>query len=120
MLFTIVSERAGVSSRDTRTTPHEALLLASTLVQGGVEKVWVFDARGVFVSASALQQMARERAEPAETQAVVVSGTTDLLARDPEPARPGDDAAAAGEAPVGTKGPVPKNGRVFRMATQRY
>ncbi len=122
MLFTIVSEREGVSSRDTRTTPHEALLLASTLVQGGVEKVWVFDAHGGFVSASALQQMARERAEPAGTQGVVVSGTTDLLARDPEPARPrpGDDAAATGEAPVGTKGPAPKNARVFRMATQRF
>lgn len=36
------------------TGPHEALLLAFTLAQGGVEKVWVFDAHGAFVSASAL------------------------------------------------------------------
>lgn len=57
MLFTIVSERQGVTSQDTRRTPGEALLLASSLVKDGIDKVWVFDDRGQFVSASELSTL---------------------------------------------------------------
>lgn len=122
MLFTIVSERQGVTNRDARSSPQEALALASTLVQGGVEKVWVFDAQGAFVSAAALSELARKRAESTVAPAVTVSGTTDLLARDHElpVAYSGSAETAAGKASVDRKGPAPRNARVFRMATQRY
>lgn len=121
MLFTIVSEFQGTKRRDTRMTPHEALLLASTLVQSGVDKVWVFDNSGAFVSATALQQMARDRADPAGPHAVVVTGTTDLLAREPEPERqyPGNSATFTDGSPAGPRDNSPKKGRVFRMATQQ-
>lgn len=121
MLFTIVSECRGVTSRDTRASPQEALALASALVRGGVEKVWVFDARGAFVSASALSDLARQRAPSAIAPAVAVSGTEDLLARDHEPAPPrsGDAGSNAGDTSAGRREPGSRDERVFRMATQR-
>lgn len=122
MHFTIVSERQGLIDRDTRLSPQEALALASTLVQSGVEKVWVFDADGAFVSASALSELARNRAESSVAQAVTVGDTTDLLARDHELPRLRSDSAetAAGESAADGNRPAPRNARVFRMATQRY
>lgn len=122
MLFTIVSERQGVTDRDTRSSPEEALALASTLVQGGVEKVWVFDAHGAFVSAPALTELARKRAENAVAPAVNVSGVMDLLARTHELPKPCSDSTETAAAEVSADGnrPAPRNARVFRMATQRY
>jgi hypothetical protein len=89
MSYTIVSDRQGVTSRDSRETPQEALLLASALVQNGVEKVWVYDDLGRFVSASALAQIVRrqiDRVEPVAPAETI--DTTDLLASDAGPSQP--------------------------------
>lgn len=121
MLFTIVSERQGVTNRDKCASPQEALALASTLIRSGVEKVWVFDARGAFVSASALSELARARVESSVAPAVVVSSGTDLLAHGQESAPPRSDNAETmtSERPAVSEESTLRNARVFRVATQR-
>ncbi len=122
MLFTIVSECQGVTSRDKCASPQEALAHASTLIQSGVEKVWVFDARGTFISASALSELARPRFENSVPPALVASRNTDLLAHGHASTRPCSDHAetTASETPAVGEGAALKNARVFRMATQRF
>jgi len=122
MLFTIVSERQGVTNREKCASPQEALAHASTLIQSGVEKVWVFDARGAFVSASALSELARSRIENSVPPAPMTSCTTDLLAHGHESTRPrsGNAETTASETPAVSEGSALKNARVFRMATQRF
>lgn len=122
MPFTIVSERQGITSRDSRGTPQEALVLASALVQSGVEKIWVYDDVGRFVSASALSQIARQsvaRDEPAAPTAN--PDTTDLLACDggPSPSTPKVEVVAPAPTAPDTTLPTRKGPRIFRMAPQR-
>jgi hypothetical protein len=122
MSYTIVSERQGVTSRDSRATPQEALLLASALVQSGVEKIWVYDELGQFVSATALSQIAQQQVGSVEPPAPAESiDTTDLLASDVDPSQAVHevDAAAAAQTTPDTKLPIRSGPRVFRLAPQR-
>lgn len=119
MSYTIVSERQGVTSRDSRETPQEALLLASALVQSGVEKIWVYDDLGQFVSASALSQIAQREVTSAEpTTPAENIDATDLLASDEGASQASQDAdvAAAAQTTADSKLPSRSGSRVFRMA----
>lgn len=122
MSYTIVSERQGVTSRDSRATPQEALLLASALVHSGVEKIWVDDEFGQFVSATALSQIAQRHVGSVDQVASTEStDTTDLLASDVGPSQVVRDVDVASVAQTGfdTRLPIRRGPRIFRMAPQR-
>lgn len=121
MSFTIVSELQGVTSRDSRRTPHEALRHASALVRSGVEKVWVYDESGRFVSASALSQMAQQQAattqmlEPAPDEDAV-----DLLASVAASSQSNHKiGATAPSSTANSKLAANRGARVFRIAPRR-
>lgn len=121
MSFTIVSERQGNTSRDARDTPQEALLHASALVRSGVEKIWVYDEYGRFISATALSQIAQQRIGPETTAPPVTEPTVDLLASDtPESLAIQERAAAAAADPTtqDAKLTARTGPRVFRIAPQ--
>lgn len=120
MSFTVVSERLGVTSRDSREKPEEALLLATALVRSGAEKVWVYDASGQFLSASALSEIARQRVETERApKPAGADSSVDLLAREGRAAQGRSAAGSTATISPDARLSEHSTARVFRMAIPR-
>ena len=86
MSFTIVAVRLGVSIFNRRGSPREALFLASSRVQEGVEAVQVFEPTGEFVSVSVLAAAAQHQSSAvASVQRAVDAARNELLSLKPGP-----------------------------------